>query len=199
MTGLRPAATRLFLVRHGETAWNAQDRLQGTVDVPLNDTGRAQATRLARYFAGRPLDAVYSSDLRRAATTARAIARAAGTTVREWALLRERQFGVWEGLTGAELAREHDRAADAAGVPLAETRAQQAERARLLLAFAVAGWERGAIAAVSHEGFIKQCLLAVLGLGPEERRGVAVGRGSVSLLEHQAGVWRPVFLNHIPE
>jgi len=200
MTVLRRAATRLFLVRHGETAWNAQDRIQGTVDVPLNDAGRAQAACLARYFAQQSLDAIYSSDLVRAAVTARAIAQTVGRTVREWALLRERQFGLWEGLTGAELAREfgRGRAADASRVPLAETRAEQAERARLLLTFASLGWEGASIAAVSHEGFIKQCILAALGMEPEQRRGVVVSRGSVSLLEQQSGAWRPVFLNHVP-
>ena len=66
--------TRLFVVRHGETAWNVDTRIQGQLDVPLNDTGRWQAARLAEALAGEGIAAIYSSDLQRASETAAALA-----------------------------------------------------------------------------------------------------------------------------
>ena len=67
-------ATRIIAIRHGETAWNVDTRIQGQLDIPLNDTGRWQAQRLARALAAHePIDVVYTSDLLRAWETARAV------------------------------------------------------------------------------------------------------------------------------
>jgi probable phosphoglycerate mutase len=69
-------ATRIIAIRHGETAWNVDTRIQGQLDVPLNDTGRWQAERLARALAGREaINVVYTSDLLRAWETASAVSR----------------------------------------------------------------------------------------------------------------------------
>ena len=68
------AATRLLIIRHGETAWNAERRIQGHTDIPLNDTGRQQARALAEALTDSPIHAVYSSDLQRAEETGRIIA-----------------------------------------------------------------------------------------------------------------------------
>ena len=71
--------TRILAIRHGETAWNVETRLQGHLDIPLNDTGLLQADRLARALTGREaVDAIYASDLSRAHTTAQALAHAMG-------------------------------------------------------------------------------------------------------------------------
>lgn len=96
---MQAQATRVLVVRHGETAWNVQTRVQGQLDIALNDTGRWQAARLARSLADEELAAVYSSDLTRARETARAIAQAAGLPVQTDAGLRERGFGIFEGHT----------------------------------------------------------------------------------------------------
>jgi probable phosphoglycerate mutase len=96
--------TRLVVIRHGETAWNVEQRIQGQLDVPLNDHGRWQAARLAAALAGEGLDAVYSSDLQRAAATAAAVAEAAGLAVVADPGLRERAFGRFEGVTFREIA-----------------------------------------------------------------------------------------------
>ncbi len=95
--------TTLLLVRHGETDWNLQRRVQGHSDTPLNDTGRRQAETLADELAGERIDAVYSSDLLRAHETARIVARRRGLDVTATPDLRERHFGTWEGLTDAEI------------------------------------------------------------------------------------------------
>ena len=99
-----PAPTRLFAVRHGETAWNVEARLQGHTDIPLNDRGREQARRAARSLAEEAIDVVVSSDLSRARETAQAIAEAAGVPLLTEPGLRERGFGRVEGWTHAEVA-----------------------------------------------------------------------------------------------
>ncbi|MDE1948393.1 MAG: histidine phosphatase family protein [Burkholderiales bacterium] len=98
-------ATRLLLIRHGETAWNVEQRIQGQLDIPLNDKGLWQAGRVAAALADAGIDAVYSSDLRRAAATAEALARAAGLEVVPDTGLRERAFGRFEGVTFREIAQ----------------------------------------------------------------------------------------------
>ncbi len=95
--------TRVTLLRHGRTAWNASRRLQGHVDIPLDAHGLAQAAQLAQAFHGEPLDAVYSSDLQRALQTAAPLAAAAGLPVQPQASLRERSFGHLEGATFEEV------------------------------------------------------------------------------------------------
>jgi len=97
-------ATRILAIRHGETAWNVDTRIQGHLDIPLNERGRWQAQRLARALAARDsLQAIYSSDLSRAHETARAIAEATGAPLATHVGLRERGFGVFEGKTYVEI------------------------------------------------------------------------------------------------
>ena len=99
--------TRILAIRHGETAWNVDTRLQGHLDIPLNDVGLRQAQHLARALTGREgIDAIYASDLSRAHTTAQAIARAMGLEVNTHAGLRERHFGAFQGRTFAEIETE---------------------------------------------------------------------------------------------
>jgi 2,3-bisphosphoglycerate-dependent phosphoglycerate mutase len=98
-------ATRLILIRHGETAWNRATRIQGHTDIPLSALGLAQAERLALALADEPLAAIYSSDLSRARQTAEALARTQNLPVRLDASLRERAFGRFEGLSWDEIAQ----------------------------------------------------------------------------------------------
>ena len=95
--------TRIFAIRHGETAWNVDNRIQGQLDVPLNATGRWQARRLASVLADEGLDVIYSSDLLRAHETAQAVARATGCAIVAETGLRERSFGEFEGCTWTEI------------------------------------------------------------------------------------------------
>ena len=94
--------TVLLLVRHGETDWNAEGRLQGHTDRPLNELGRRQAEELARQLAGEGADAIYASDLSRAKETAEIVGERLRLPVVVDPDLREKNWGTWEGLTGDE-------------------------------------------------------------------------------------------------
>lgn len=95
--------TTVLAVRHGETAWNRETRIQGQLDIPLNAMGRAQARRLADALADEGIDAIYASDLSRAGETAAIVAGRLGLDVRPEPGLRERAFGIFEGRTWAEI------------------------------------------------------------------------------------------------
>ena len=97
--------TEFVVVRHGETAWNAQGRIQGHLDSPLNEEGLAQALLVGDRLAREPFAHLYSSDLGRALQTAQPIADHSGRPARIDARLRERNLGVFQGLTGAECER----------------------------------------------------------------------------------------------
>ena len=96
-------ATRIIAVRHGETAWNVDARIQGQLDIGLNDNGRWQAGKVGEALAGEPVAAIYSSDLQRAHHTADAIGRSVGLQVVPEPGLRERGFGSFEGRTFTEI------------------------------------------------------------------------------------------------
>lgn len=102
---VRGPHTLLYLVRHGETDWNRERRLQGTLDVPLNDIGIAQARQLAGRFTALPIACVASSPLIRSSATAAVLAKACGCPLRIDARLREIDHGSWSGLTMADIAR----------------------------------------------------------------------------------------------
>lgn len=99
--------TRLIIWRHGNTDWNAAGRVQGQTDVPLNDLGREQARAAAPLLAALRPDAIVASDLSRAADTAAALAALTGLPVGTDPRLRERHFGLWQGLILAEAAERH--------------------------------------------------------------------------------------------
>ena len=95
--------TRIVAIRHGETTWNVDTRIQGHLDIPLNATGRQQAARMAQALRDEPITAVYASDLTRAWETAEYLGRAHGLEVTAEEGLRERGFGDFEGKTFAEI------------------------------------------------------------------------------------------------
>lgn len=105
--------TRIIAVRHGETAWNKDGRIQGHLDIPLNATGLWQAQRLARALADEDISAVYSSDLSRAWQTAEAIAQAQQLAVKAEPRLRERCFGDFQGKSWTEMETDWPEAASA--------------------------------------------------------------------------------------
>jgi probable phosphoglycerate mutase len=96
---------RLYLVRHGQTAWNAEERAQGHTDIPLDETGIKQAELLGEMLADEPIQLILTSDLQRSSQTAENIAKRLGVPMEVTPTLRERCFGEWEGLPYAEVGR----------------------------------------------------------------------------------------------
>jgi len=99
-------ATRIIAIRHGETAWNVDTRIQGHLDIPLNDTGLWQARQVGQALADEPITAIYTSDLLRAQVTAQAVADTTGAPLILETGLRERSFGQLQGRTFAEIESE---------------------------------------------------------------------------------------------
>ncbi|MEA2553861.1 MAG: 2,3-bisphosphoglycerate-dependent phosphoglycerate mutase [Fimbriimonadaceae bacterium] len=103
---------RLYLVRHGQTAWNAEEKAQGHTDIPLDETGLRQASCLATFCEDLPIKLVLTSDLQRSLKTAEAVAQHIGARVESTPLLRERTFGEWEGLPYVEVGKMFGEAAE---------------------------------------------------------------------------------------
>jgi broad specificity phosphatase PhoE len=104
---LQANMTELILIRHGETDWNWQGRWQGQADPPLNETGRAQAQQTAKELCQFHLDALYSSDLRRAHETAEIISATLGLAVINEPRVREIDLGAWQGMLSLEIQAEY--------------------------------------------------------------------------------------------
>lgn len=94
---------RIYLVRHGETVWNVEKRLQGWKDSPLTENGLRNAERLAERLDGTRIDRIFSSDQKRALTTAQIIAKDRSIPIEILSSLRELNFGSWEGMTISEI------------------------------------------------------------------------------------------------
>ncbi|NWG88052.1 MAG: histidine phosphatase family protein [Hydrogenophilaceae bacterium] len=153
--------TRICIIRHGETDWNLEKRIQGQTDIPLNATGRAQALAMAYNAAHHQFSAIYSSDLSRALDTAQGLAERLGLEVKTLPQLRERHYGIFQGLTAAEGERLHPaaHARYAARDPdydfeTGETLRDLAERAIAGIAWLARHHSGQTIAAVSHGGVL---------------------------------------------
>ena len=174
----------LYLVRHGETDWNAAERWQGHTDVPLNETGRAQARAVAEALRSLRLSAVVASDLSRAQETARIVAAELGIAVAYFdAALRERSFGCFEGLTREECDRLHPvawRAWLAERRPPAGAEAHETLTARVVAAVAraaecVARDDAPALL-VTHGGALRAIVAAATGQLPGPVKNAEVWR-----------------------
>ncbi len=193
--------TRLYVVRHGETYWEPENRLKGQLDVSLSPRGREHAAALARYFRGLRVSAVYCATLTRARQTAEPISAAVGCAPLATPLLDERQWGLWQGLTAEEVRREraagrvwHDHSA-----PLGEGWRPLARRVGWFMELVARGRAGEILIAVTHGGVIKDMVLPAIGVSPANRTGAYADLGSVGLLEHDGREWRPVFLNADPQ
>jgi probable phosphoglycerate mutase len=192
------AMTRLCLVRHGETTWNAQRRLQGHLDVPLNDTGHAQARATAARLAGHAFAAVYCSDLARARQTAEAAARALGAAPVATAALRERHYGAFQGLTydeaRARFPAEYDRftarEADFAFPHGGESLTGLATRIAAVL-HEIAERHAGAqVLVVSHGGVLDVAHRLATGKPLEAARDFAIPNAALNWIALASGRWR---------
>jgi broad specificity phosphatase PhoE len=169
--------TTLLLARHGETDWNRDRRWQGHADRPLTDRGRAQATALAERLADIALDAVYSSDLRRARETAEAVAWAQGLDVVALPELREVNVGSWQGLSRDEAEAQFPEGfrrwlAGGTGWDDGETYAEMSTRVLAAVDRVASDHEGGRILIVSHGGPIRAIHGAALGMDVEDYRRI---------------------------
>jgi uncharacterized phosphatase len=171
----------LYLVRHGETDWNLQRRIQGSTDVPLNDLGRAQAKRAGQLLAGRSWDAVVASPLSRAFDTASIIAAEVGLpTPTTDARLVERAYGDAEGLEISEVDRRYP---GETHVPGREGREEVAARALDALIEIGEANPGKAVIVVSHGGLIRSVLHAV----DPGTKHPAITNGSIHSFRHDNG------------
>jgi glucosyl-3-phosphoglycerate phosphatase len=184
-------------LRHGQTVWNAERRFQGQSDIPLDETGLAQAERAARLLAALRPDMIVSSDLNRAAATAAPLARLTGLEVILDKDLRERQGGLWEGLNDAEIRERFPRAHATwdppdgePSVAVADRVAAAIQRAAAAVAEQVTGPD-GLAVVVSHGAAIRLGMSRLLGL-PDELFGVLgpLSNCSWSVLATRYGAWR---------
>jgi broad specificity phosphatase PhoE len=161
--------TTIYLARHGESDWNVERRWQGHADRPLTDRGRGQAQDLAARLARVHLDAVYSSDLRRAWETAEAVASAKGLDVIRLPELREVDVGSWSGLTRDECEARFPEAfarwrAGGSGWDDGESYEEMGERIVEAIGRLAAEHQGGAILVVSHGGPIRAVHAHALGV-----------------------------------
>lgn len=194
--------TRVFALRHGQTAWNAQQRIQGQLDVPLDDTGRWQAARLAQALAGEGIAAIYSSDLQRALATAQALAGATGLPVQARASLRERGFGRFEGATHAEIeqrwpedAARWRRRESGYGPGGGEALADFYARSVAALSQLAARHPGQAIAVVAHGGVLDCLHRAAMRVALDAPRTWQLGNASINRLLYTGEGWTVVGWN----
>lgn len=190
-------STRICIVRHGETDWNVEKRIQGHIDVPLNATGEAQARATAAGLTEWQFAATYSSDLIRAWRTAEIATAERGLAVRPASGLRERHYGVLQGLTADDiraghpgdferyLARDPD-----CGFETGESLAAFAARvvsAIEALALAHRGQQ---LLLVSHGGVLDICYRQATGRGLRPPRDFPIPNAALNWFEVGVGGWR---------
>jgi probable phosphoglycerate mutase len=182
-------ATRVLAIRHGETDWNVDGRIQGQLDIPLNATGRWQVHRLALAVADEGIDAVYSSDLLRAFETAQSVSRGCGQPIVTDVGLRERGFGVFEGLSYAEINERWPAQAERWRKRDPDFGAEGGETLREFAARGVATVERLAalhpgqtIAVVSHGGVMDCLYRAAARVALDAPRSWQLGNAAINRL-----------------
>jgi glucosyl-3-phosphoglycerate phosphatase len=153
------------LWRHGQTIWNAEARFQGQTDIPLDETGVAQAERAARLLAALRPDAIFSSDLQRAASTAAPLARVTGLPITYDKDLRERSGGAWEGLTDRQIAERFPAERESWNPPDGELGGAVADRVSGALRRVADSLGDGGLAVVvSHGAALRLGMARMLGL-----------------------------------
>ena len=192
----RPRSTplRLILIRHGASTWNDERRIQGQLDPPLSESGRAQAERLAARLAGCELDGFYSSDLARAHATAQAVGAAIGRDPVLVPAFREIALGEWEGLKGTDIDQRHPELwakwqADPRWdlVPGGEGTDAFESRVAAALAEVRERHPSGRVVVVTHGGVIQVALLLALGRSSNGLFPFTIENTSLTVFESRRG------------
>ena len=188
--------TRFIVVRHGETAWNAESRIQGHLDSPLNEEGLAQALLVGERLAHERIDALYCSDLGRVRQTVQPLVDRTRIELRITERLRERHLGVFQGLTGREAqarypddyARFHGRDPDHQ-VPGGESIRQVNARVGALFTELASQHPGQLVVAVTHGGVLDALYRFVTGMPLERMRDFPIYNASLNFVRHRAGQW----------
>lgn len=191
-------STRICLVRHGETAWNAEQRLQGHEDIALNAKGLAQAQAIAAALASCEFSAIYHSDLQRATATARTIASQRPAPLIAEAALRERHFGILQGITREQAEQRYPglyaalRTHNPAMTPPGEGESLNAFATRIHDALhAIAARHLGeTILIVSHGGCMDIMYRIVTGKALTEVRDFRLGNATLNWIERVGSGWK---------
>jgi probable phosphoglycerate mutase len=194
---VRNKLTRFCIVRHGETAWNAEGRVQGQLDVPLSEVGLAQARAVAHALAGGRFDVLYSSDLVRVRQTAAPAAARLGLEVRCDAALRERHYGLFQGLTYAQCKTE--RPADYArfkakeldyGFGSGETLAGFNERVLAFFSSLLEKHPGENLLVFTHGGVLEMLYRHATQRGLVTPRDFEIPNAALNVLQHDAREWK---------
>jgi broad specificity phosphatase PhoE len=190
----RPSPARLLLVRHGQSTWNREHRIQGQLDPPLSDEGRRQADRVGRRLTGRRFIGFYSSDLKRAFETSQAIEAAIGHDATPMPGLREIYLGEWEGLHTDDLAQRYPEAwaswteePDWDLVPGGEGGALFESRVAAALDEILERHHHGDVVVVTHGGVIQIALHRVVGRPSRGLFPFKIQNASISVIEKREG------------
>ena len=181
-------------MRHGESTWNREHRIQGQLDPPLSDLGRKQAELLARRLGSWRPEAIYASDLKRAMETATPIGVATGVAVQPLAELREIALGAWEGLTTAQLAEQFPAEwarwtaePDWDVVPGGEGPAAFEERVGSALDALMTRHPHGEIVVVTHGGVIQLAIHRIIGQSSRGLFPFRLSNASITLNDKRDG------------
>ena len=190
--------THLYIVRHGETVWNTRDRMQGVKDSPLTDKGKEHAERMGKKLKELDVDfsALYTSDLGRAYETAALISNSIGIEITSDERLRERNMGVFEGLSW-DYVRENYKEDfallvsddDDYRIPEGESRGEYRDKVVSFMEFIAEKHEGENILAVTHRGFINFFLRIILNIPLNARNGLRINNASLSVFTLHKGRW----------
>jgi probable phosphoglycerate mutase len=188
--------TRFIVVRHGETQWNVERRVQGSGDSPLTPGGLAQAEAIGRRLARERFDALIASDLGRALQTAERVAAHCGLPIRTDSRLRERNFGAGEGMTYEEIDRafpdvfSRDRQSDPdAVIPGGESRRQFHERVRGAFEALAREHDGRRVAVITHGGVLSSLYRIVHGIPIAHAHRVTISNASYNAVAFDADAW----------
>ena len=193
---MREEVTRVIVVRHGQTEWNVGARIQGQGDSDLTEEGRAQARSIAARLARESFDVLISSDLGRAAATAEHIARRCGLPIVLDARLRERHFGVGQGMTYEEVDRAYPGAFARIRnvdpdfvIPGGESRRQFHERVRSAFDSIAQAHAGRTVVVVTHGGVLATFFRHVHGIPLDVAHPIAITNASYNVLDHDGSRW----------
>lgn len=193
----------IYIVRHGETAMNRQGVMQGHLNIPLSDAGRKEAELVARALSSVKFDAVYSSDLDRAAETARTIMKYQSCKLILDRRLRELHCGLLQGKTleqsrreFPEFFQEFEKEPWTTRRPGGESFADLDERVRRSIDDIVENYRGGRVCVVTHGGVIRS-ILNYVGKRKLDIKAPAVANCSISVIRHDSGRWEILEENKI--